>query len=163
MPFPDLSLYVPVVCETDSKYAGKCYMEKISAVRTLNGNPVSKETDLKKSDFKTGDIVTIRFQTKDFRGTVDFSRDEEVLYERGDSLRTPRSTGSPAKGSPPQPSRSRGPVTRPDSKRTPRKKFRSWDGHEAGVTRSPLKPRELARSLVFQVHVRMAYGLVIWI
>ena len=33
---PDLSLYIPVVCETDSKYAGKCYMEPISAVRTLN-------------------------------------------------------------------------------------------------------------------------------
>ena len=89
MPFPDLSLYVPVVCETDSKYAGKCYMEKISSVRTLNGNPVS---NLKKSDFKTGDIVTIRFQTKDFRGTVDFFRDEEVLYERGDSPHTSRST-----------------------------------------------------------------------
>ena len=112
MPFPDLSLYVPVVCETDSKYAGKCYMEKISAVRTLNGNPVSKETDLiKEVYFKTGDVVTIRFH---FYDTVDFSRDKEVLYERGDSPRTPRSTGSPAKGSPPRPSRSRGPMTRPD-------------------------------------------------
>ena len=28
MPLPDLSLYIPVVCETDSKYTGKCYMEK---------------------------------------------------------------------------------------------------------------------------------------
>ena len=121
-------------------------MEKISSVRTLNGNPVS---NLKKSDFKTGDIVTIRFQTKDFRGTVDFSRDKEVLYERGDSPHTSRSTGSPTKGSPPRPSRSRGPVTRPDSKRSPRKTFRSWDGHEAvargkGDTK-PAKTRRIGK------------------
>ena len=62
MPFPDLSLYVPVVCETDSKYAGKCYMEKISAVQTLNGNPVSKETDLKKSISRQGMYSTLQIQ-----------------------------------------------------------------------------------------------------
>lgn len=59
MPLPDLSQFIPVVCETDSVYAGKCYMEKISAVRSLNGESVTKATALKKSDFKTGDVVTI--------------------------------------------------------------------------------------------------------
>ena len=101
MPLPDLSLYIPVVCETDSKYAGKCFMEKISAVRTLNGESVLKGSTLKKSDFKTGDVVTVRFQNKDFRGTVDFSRDEEVLKERGESpCSSTANLGNHAKASP---------------------------------------------------------------
>lgn len=69
----DPSLYIPVVCDTDSKYSGKCYQEKISAVQMLNGCPVSKDKNLSKEDFKTGDEVIIRFQNKDFHGIVDFS------------------------------------------------------------------------------------------
>ena len=50
---------VPVVCKTtDSKFYGKCYMEKISDILTLNGEEVSE--GLTEADFKSGDDVTIR-------------------------------------------------------------------------------------------------------
>ena len=62
--------YITVVCETDSKYSGKCYMENISTVKMLNLVSISKDTALKKSDFKTGDVVMIRFQNKDFRSSL---------------------------------------------------------------------------------------------
>ena len=121
---PDLSLYIPVVCETDSKYAGKCYMEPISAVRTLNGVSVSKsESSLKKSDFKTGDIVTVRFQNKDFRGTVDFARDEEVLCERVESP----CSSSVANMAPSTSGQCVESTLKSDVNRK-RKRHRSWDG-----------------------------------
>lgn len=121
MPTPDLSLYIPVVCETDSIYAGHCYMEKISAVCTLNGNPISKDTALKKSDFKTGDAVTLRFQNRDFRGTVDFSRDEEILRERSESVCLSSTAANQAL-----------PSVLTSTKK--RKRHRSWD--------SPAAPRD---------------------
>ena len=135
MALPDLSLYVPVICETNSKYAGKCYMEKISAVRTLNGESVPKETTLKKADFKTGDVVTIRFQNKDFRGTIDFSRDEEVLHERGESPSS--SSRTPTKASSPVVSTV---SALPPASEQKRKRHRSWDGHAALSKRGKKSP-----------------------
>ena len=84
----DLSLCIQVVCETESRYSGKCYMEKISTVRMLNGAPVAKDTVLEKSDFKTGDEVVIRFKNKDFRGTVDF-RDVRTSSKKEMDFRVP--------------------------------------------------------------------------
>ena len=97
---------------------------EISAVRTLNGESVLKGSTSKKSDFKTGDVVTVRFQNKDFRGTVDFSRDEEVLKERGESpCSSTANLGNPAKASP---ARSRVSAVPRDSEQ--RKRHRSGDG-----------------------------------
>ena len=90
MPPPDFSRYIPVVClQSDSRYNGSCFMEPILKVRVLNGVAISKERSLTKADFKTGDEVVIRFSGKDYRGVVDFSRDEESLVKRADSQPPP--------------------------------------------------------------------------
>ena len=90
MPLSDFSCYIPVVClQSDSKYNGSCFMEPILKVRVLNGVAISKERSLTKADFKTGDEVVIRFSGKDYRGVVDFSRDEESLVKRADSQPPP--------------------------------------------------------------------------
>ena len=116
---------------------------------------VSKESPLKKGDFKTGDIVTVRFQNKDFRGTVDLARDEEVLCERVESpcgssvapLTSEKCVESTLKS---------------DLNRT-RKRHRSWDsraksdspakrGVAKGAKSAVRKPR--APGIVIHVHVR---------
>lgn len=134
---PDFSLRIPVVCNEAGKFAGKCYMEKISSVRMLNGESVLRGKNLRKCDFKTGDVVTIRYQTKDFRGTVDFGRvGEDILDERVESPFSTRSF-------PPQ-------TTEPDSERlmgSKLKRHRSWEGHklsQLGPTKrkKPLGPDE---------------------
>ena len=110
----DLKLFIPVVCNEEGKYAGKRYLERISSVRMLNGNPVEKE--LEKGEFKTGDTVSIRFEGKDFVGTVDFGENEESLNERGDSPRTVQSLPCET-------------AEQQDSSRPKRKKrYRSWEG-----------------------------------
>ena len=58
-------------------------MEKIASVQMLNGQS-AKDRSLNKSDFKTGDSVTIRYRNKDFRGTVDFGKDKDI-QNRGES------------------------------------------------------------------------------
>ena len=83
MSLPDYFSYIPVECtESESKYFGQCYMEKISSVHVLNDEVITKERQLQKSDFKTGGVVIIRYQSKDFHGVVDLSRDKEILTER---------------------------------------------------------------------------------
>ena len=80
----------------------------------LNGNPVEKE--LEKGEFKTGDTVSIRFEGKDFVGTVDFGENEESLNERGDSPRTVQSLLCET-------------AEQQDSSHPKRKKrYRSWEG-----------------------------------
>lgn len=107
---------VPVVCETtDSKFCGKCYMEEISDILTLNGEAVSKS--LTKADFKTGDVVTLRYGKRIYTGTVDFSYEVKVRSKRSesplpsDSGRPPTAAVSPVTGKAPQ-----------------RKRHRSWEG-----------------------------------
>ena len=75
---------LPVECtEPESKYFGQCCIEKISSISVLNDEIITKERQLQKSDLKTGDRVIIRYHSKDFRGVVDLSQDEEILNERG--------------------------------------------------------------------------------
>lgn len=110
----DLKLFIPVICNEKGKYVGKRYLERISSVRMLNGNPVDKE--LQKSEFKTGDMVSIHFGGKDYLGTVDFSEDEASLNEQGDSPCTVLSLPYEM-------------ADNPDSSRPKRKKrHRSWEG-----------------------------------
>jgi hypothetical protein len=110
---PDSSQYIPVVCNEAGRFAGKCYLEKISSVRMLNGQSIPNASTLNKNDFKTGDEVTIRFGAKDFRGTVDFGQEEDVLSERA-RAESPCSTCS-------FPSR--------ESAEPPKKRrYRSWEG-----------------------------------
>jgi len=110
----DLKLFIPVVCNEVGKYAGKRYLERISSVRMLNGSPVEK--NLEKSEFKTGDTVSIRFEGKDFVGTVDFGENEESLNEQGDSPCTVKSLSCET-------------AEQQDSSCPKRKKrYRSWEG-----------------------------------
>ena len=60
-------------------------MEPISKISEVNGEPVPKDRQLTKADFASDDMVVVRFKNKDFRGRVDFSRDEETLAKRVDS------------------------------------------------------------------------------
>ena len=70
----DWSLYVPVICiQSGSKYGGQCYMEPVRNVIQLNGRSVSRADNLAKSDFKSGDEVTVLFQRSKFEGIVDFT------------------------------------------------------------------------------------------
>ena len=108
----EFSRCIPVVCNEAGKYAGRCYLEKISSVRMLNGQSVPNASTLNKSDFKTGDEVTIRFGSKDFRGTVDFSQEDAILGERADSPCSTRSIPN-RKSTAPQ-----------------KKRYRSWEGVE---------------------------------
>ena len=150
MPLQDWSGYIPVVCETDSKYAGKCYMEPISSVRTVNGKDVKK--DVQKSDFQTGDVVTLRYKTKDYQGTVNFAEDKELDIRQRDTSDSPPSVGGgkkltdnpggavgdPAEASP----RSRSRASRPKK----RSRSRSLDGHGQKTQRvSPPKREQTQR------------------
>lgn len=77
---PKWHLYVPVVCsDADTQYHGVCYMEPISRITEVNGKSSS---NLTKSDFKTGDIVKVKYNSKLFTGVVDLSQDKEQLEQR---------------------------------------------------------------------------------
>ena len=83
MPSPvDLSL-IPVICtQVDApKYNGKCFMEAISEVQKLNGESISSDRGLTKADFTTGDLVVIKFKSRDYTGVVDFSLDQENRFK----------------------------------------------------------------------------------
>ena len=77
--------FIPVVCNEAGKYAGRCYLEKISSVQMLNGQSIANASTLNKSGFNTGDEVTIKFGAKDFRGTVNFGQEEDILSECAES------------------------------------------------------------------------------
>lgn len=88
----DLSLYIPVICmQVDSpKYKGRCFMEAILKVQMLNGESISPDRRLVKADFSSDDEVVIyKIQEKDFCGFVDFSCDEETVFEWVDSPANP--------------------------------------------------------------------------
>lgn len=95
MPPVDLSLYIPVICtqEDAPKYNGKCFMEAISKIQKLNGEPITSDRRLVKADFTTGDLVVVKFMNRHFSGVVDFSLDEETVSKRVDS--PPGLAGSP--------------------------------------------------------------------
>ena len=81
-------------------------MEPIRNVVELNGNPVSRNDNLTKNDFKTGDRVTIFPQKSKFEGIVDFTRERDTVEQAESSTRrsTPRlvpsNNGDPTPGSP---------------------------------------------------------------
>ena len=79
------------------------FMEPISRVRELNGQPVPKNHKLTKVDFASGDKVVVRFNNKDVRGVVDFSWDEETLAECADSPPVSESPDEPECTSAPTP------------------------------------------------------------
>lgn len=76
----DLSLYIPVICTQDvPKYNGKCFMEAISKVQRLNREPILSNRHSVKADFKTGDLVVVKFMNQHFSSIVAFSLDEEAV------------------------------------------------------------------------------------
>lgn len=98
MPPPvDLALYIPVICtqEDAPKYNGKCFMEAISKVQKVNGESIPSDRRLVKADFKTGDLVVIKFMNRQYSGVVDFSLDEETVSKRVDSPPQAGFAGSP--------------------------------------------------------------------
>ena len=64
----DYSRYIPVLCQTEGTFRGKCYWEKISSVVGHKG--ISFDRPLTKSDFVEGDEVVIRFRGRDYTGVV---------------------------------------------------------------------------------------------
>ena len=54
--------------ESGSKYDGRVYFERLSAIRTVNGQPVY---NLEKSSLKDGDSVTYIYRSKTFSGYID--------------------------------------------------------------------------------------------
>ena len=84
--YPDL---VPVkTVEKGSRYYGRVYFERLSSIKTVNGQPVS---NLEKSFLKHGDSVTYIYRNKTFAGIID-------LY--ADALSESESQDSPAKQDP---------------------------------------------------------------
>ena len=79
------------------------FMEPISRIRELNGQPIPKNHKLTKVDFASDDKVVIRFNNKDVRGVVDFSRDEETLAECADSPPVSEPPAEPERTSAPVP------------------------------------------------------------
>ena len=78
----DWASYVPVVCvQPGSRYDGLSYMEPVRNIVERNGHPVARADKLTKSDFKTGDKVTVLFQKTKFEGIVDFSREKGTIEE----------------------------------------------------------------------------------
>lgn len=68
-------------------------MEPIRNVVKLNGRSVSKKDNLSKSNFKSGDRVTILFQKSEFEGIVNFAREQDTIEEAQNSrTSTPVST-----------------------------------------------------------------------
>lgn len=93
---PKWHLYVPVVCsDADTQYHGVCYMEPISRITEVNGKSSS---NLTKSDFKTGDIVKVKYNSKLFTGVVDLSQDKEQLEQRHGQDAGPSSDDTKAVG-----------------------------------------------------------------
>jgi len=70
-------------------------MEPISRIREVNGKSSS---NLTKSDFKTGDIVKMKYNSKLFTGVVDLSQDKERLEQCHGQDRGPSSEDAKAVG-----------------------------------------------------------------